>query len=257
MFDIILVFQFQSVLYLFDYVLISYNTDHSTLTNLAMTTFSYICNITDKDLADLMGLKLDLNGELINSLIQNNLELYTLLFQYTQLNSSQYPTLEMYVNYTCEELFPSLNESYIYIVSQLLEVDYSIGNIYICNSFDLLNVPNFNYLRGDIAERTTSVLNKQSKKDYTSIYQYTFDKELYTLYMLALMIFRPISKHFKDEILVPKLNTSFNFYVALVGVYLAVNIILEIILFIYVKWGISNNLSRIQKNLYLLNNCLN
>lgn len=241
---------------MYDYVFLHLTLENSIMTNLAFASLIRICNMTDYSIADILEIKEPKNG-VLNEFISESFLEYQTLTDYMNKDPQKYRSFENDVEYTCENIFYSFEDSFVKEVLTKYNSDLRPISINICLKHKLLNSPSFSYLRTDLLNRILILNNKHKEKDYNSNYAFMTCNEFYELITITMFIFRPLSSILRNQVLLPTIDNTFSFYVVLVGLYLCINMILESLLVIIVKFFISRQLNQIQKNLYLLNNCLN
>lgn len=116
----------------------------------------------------------------LNEIIKENFVLYQSLLEYTNLNSTKYPSLAQKINYSYGNVFSTMNDGYTFDVATLVNQDYRIAKDHIVKVFQLINLPNFNYIQRDMAARV-QLYNKRSQRDYSTIYEFVTDKDFYIL----------------------------------------------------------------------------
>lgn len=254
-FNTIITDSFAQLFRLFNYTSLYYNFENSIYSNIAFTGLIHFCNITNDDFAGLIG-RTNPPAGILNDLIQVTLAEVQSLAVYSTLKSKTYPLPKDSFNYSCDEIFYGFEDTFIKRVSDETGMDYRIISQTSCDVFDSLILDHFFFLQSDMVDRTHKLANTISGRTYDDLIEFNGNYDLYELFTLSIFIFRPLSFYYREIVLLPTISNSFKNYVNLIAIYLVVNIILQILLFVIVKWVIINRLDRIRDNLYLVNHCV-
>ena len=94
--------------------------------------------------------------------------------------------------------------------------------------------------------------NRLDKFTYDDLIEFNNQHELFDLETLALLMYRPIQKYIRTDIIFALTNQYVNKFVIMLSVYLCLNIFFEIVLFFGLKYLIINPIKQMSINLGIL-----
>lgn len=255
-FDILISQHYNQLSAVFEYISLQFSFENGVFSNLALTGLARVTNISSSDLSSLIGFNNTEEG-IITTLIKDNLDDMKSILDYYRLNTSTFPPMACSSNYTCQEIFASYSDPFFFQVENMTKLNYAEVSEASCKAFNPILLTDFFFLRADIVDRTQKLINSINLSSYESVLSFFKKNELYEAYTILIFLFRPLTFNFRRDMMIPLISSNFTTYMVLIGIYLIVNIILELIIFVVVKWVIIKKLNYIQENLFLFNNCIN
>lgn len=236
------------------YVTLQYDFENRLYNIYALSTLARIGNFTEENIAYVF--EEQRHDGVFNYLLGYTSYEIKQISIYKSENPKLYNSLDNQVRYDCDYMFIDLNDSYLSDISTQLEFDYNKFATNVCSAFNILSLPNCQFLLNDLIVRNTFIVNQHVGNDYSSLYYSLNTIKFRELSLLYLFAFRPYYSYYRRFVIMPVIASNFNSYIILVSILLCVIIGLETLLFFIVKWLVINKILVIQNNLYLFNNCL-
>jgi hypothetical protein len=117
----------------------------------------------------------------------------------------------------------------------------------VCKTYPFMNGGSFDKIQSELLYNNLVLLNtyEQSDQDYTKMKAIWDDFNFYDVFIIFLLIIRPISDYIVNNFIFPLVINMINYYLLFSLVYLILNILADIVIFILIKIFIIN---KIQKN---------
>ena len=254
-FDLVLVLIYEQYLLVNDYAIENSKIANQMFANLVLIELSILINITREDFSDFFGTGSYSEDGYINQKIR---KVYDEIFHnkhIQQNNPSIITNTQKFFDYNCETLFVQINDSITNQVSENTQVNYDKLFSSLCDYFHILSLSDFDYLFNSLNQMTQEVANGINKYTYEDLYRIHNDHNLEELYVLMLGLFRPIQLYLREQIINKKLFDTVDLFLGLVWSYLCFNIVVDVVMFIYLKIYIINQLIDMNHNLNLLSGC--
>lgn len=255
--DIVLVSNFSHVFQYFDYSMANINLYTYIYNDFSLTYINRLLNITDENLAEILGEKIEEDG-LVNLYLRNSLEFYS---QAKYLRKKRgYKSMGEYLSTTCKGLYETIQDESIlsyHTMNNLTSSDkkYKL-QVLACEELQLLLYDEVIFSFEDYFTVLQNIHNKSKSKKYEDMYKLITDHELYKAYLHIVFLFRPILNFYSNKVLTPNILHQFKSYVRYVWIYLILNIIFETILFMLNKRLIVGELNIIKNDLLLFDKCV-
>ena len=255
--DIVLVSNFSHVFQYFDYSIANINLYTSIYSDFSLTYVNRLLNITDENLAEILKQKIEEDG-IVNFFLRNSLEYYS---QVKHLRKKRgYKSIGEYLSTTCQGLYETIEDESIlsyHTLNGLTSSDkkYKLQQL-ACEELHLLLYDEAIFSFEDYFTVLQNIHNKSKSKKYEDMYKLITDHELYSAYLHIVFFFRPILSFYLNKVLTPNILHQFQNYVRYVWIYLILNIIFEIILFVLNKKLIVGELNIIKNDLLLFDKCV-
>ena len=117
-----------------------------------------------------------------------------------------------------------------------------------CDYYHILSLNDFDYLFNSLNQLTQEVANGINKYTYEDLYRIHNEHNLEELYILMLGLFRPIQLYLREKIINKKLFDTVDLFLGLEWSYLCFNIVMVVVMFIYLKIYIINQLIDMNHN---------
>ena len=254
-FDIVLIIIFKQFSLINDYGYEYVRLENQIYNNIVVTDLSSLLNLTQADLASLLGEELPSDG-LINGRVRSANEMLFHLRSIETNNKNLITSSGDYYEYDCDKIFETLNDSIAEAVINLHNVNYYPLFTVLCKHYNILSLKDFNFLYNKINILTHNVNNMIIGKSYGDLVAFNEQESLYDLFTLVLVLFRLIQNHFRLNTIVVIVNKAMNVFVGLMWSYLCYNIITNILMFFFLNKIIIARLNTINDNLNLLDSCL-
>ena len=254
-FDLVLVIIYEQYLLINDYAIENSKIANQIFANLVLIELSILINITKGDFNDFFGTSSYSEDGYINQKIRN---VYTQIFNnkhIQQNNPSIIANTQKFFDYNCDTLFRQINDSITNEVSAITKVNYDKLFAALCDYYHILSLSDFDYLFNSLNQLTQKVANGINKYTYEDLYRIHNEHNLEELYVLMLGLFRPIQLYLREKIINKKLFDTVDLFLGLVWSYLCFNIVVDVVMFIYLKIYIINQLIDMNHNLNLLSGC--
>ena len=254
-FDLVLVTIYEQYLLVNDYAIENSKIANQIFANLVLIELSILINITKSDFHYFFGSNSYSEDGYINQKIRS---VYSQIFHnkhIQQNNPSIIANTQKFFDYNCETLFTQINDSITHQVSANTHVNYDKLFASLCDYYHILSLGDFDYLFNSLNQMTQEVANGINKRTYEDLYRIHNEHNLEELYVLMLGLFRPIQLYLREKIINKKLFDTVDLFLGLVWSYLCFNIVVDVVMFIYLKIYIINQLIDMNHNLNLLSGC--
>lgn len=254
--DIILITFYGKVFKYFEYVEINLSFVVALYNGLSVSYLHRLLNLTDNDFASIVKRPFSEDG-LVNVY-------FRLAFNdYTKGNHLQregnFKPLTDFITPTCSEFYRELEDKIIdnYVQTYKVNAD-SVFQLFekICNDFLFMTFGNLNWSVEEYSFLIIDLNNKFKENDIESLMKFAQHNTLHKAYMHFYFYIRPCMSFFIRSVLTPSILEDFYIYLIIVWVYLFVNLLLEIILFILLNCFVEKKLHTIKTNLFLFENTL-
>ena len=150
-----------------------------------------------------------------------------------------FPALYDIINLDCsQEMIP---DEYF----ELVFADYNEENInykeyfkVICKAFPVATTGNDNTMLFEVLYMIDQLFNKYEQLDFPGMFNQLHSSVLFDCYTLVLTLNRIIRFHFNNFIFIDEVNKVFDYFSTLIIIYLVLNMVFEIILFLLLNMGI-------------------
>jgi len=159
-----------------------------------------------------------------------------------------FPALYDIVNLDCSQ--GMIPDEYF----QLVFDDYKEENInydeyfkVICKVFPVATTGNDNTMLFEVLYMIDQLYNKYEQLDFAGMFNQLHSSVLFDCYTLVLTLNRIIRFHFNTFIFIDEVNSVFDYFTTLIIIYLVLNMVFEIILFLILNLGIIFQIKRNNK----------
>ena len=228
-------------------------------TDISLLHLKGLLNTSDNEYSKLLKEKANLTSEhsLIDHYLDESLHYYELKMRAAKDNKIKYST--KLIPTSCKEFYEKI-EDFVFVnfyeenkIPFNEMIDYLT---FICEEEHLLNLNTFHFS----FENTFTLMSLLNNKYDTSVLEETLrfliDSELYHIYINIVFYLRPYLHYAVNSVLTPTILTKFDKYVVMIWLFLIINIIFEVLLFVINRLLIFRNLLQIKDNLILFEGCM-
>ena len=256
--DVILLTNFKSVFFYFDYTMAHYNLMSLIYNDFSLTYLYRFLNISDTNLASILDKNIEEDG-LVNLYFKDTIASYNLAK--TLRETGNFKAIGDYLPKSCQGIFENIKDDSInsfHTNFSLTSTDKKyLLEIKVCEDFKFLFFPELVFSIEDFVVVLQNVHNKRKTKVYEEMYILLLEDSLYKAYLEMFFYIRPVLTYFTKTILTPNILNKFEYYLTIVWIYLVLNIVLETLLFVLNKLLVVRELDEIKRYLFLFDNCVN
>jgi hypothetical protein len=170
--------------------------------------------------------------------------------------------LKKLVDLSCDNIFKLLKDDYLFIIMkdwynkvvQNDTLEYSLGKLF-C-TFPSSKYKDDKMWIKDIIYRGIK-LNSQVQHNIDTLYRLTISQEIFEMYLLVLLIYRPLRNYESTYSFLDSVNSITYKYNIVIYTYLVINTFFEVILFYVLKMLVIEDYAFINQSLELMMTCMN
>jgi hypothetical protein len=156
----------------------------------------------------------------------------TLESEYSHL----FPALYDIINLDCSQ--GMVQDDYFTKAAENLNVEYNEYFKGICKIFPVATTGNDNSMLLEVLYMIDQLYHRYEQVDFESMFIQMHNSVLFDCYTLVLTLNRVIRNYFNNYIFIDEVNEQFEYFTTLIIFYLVFNMILEIIMFLVLNFGI-------------------
>ena len=148
-----------------------------------------------------------------------------------------FPALYDIVNLDCSQgMIP--DEYFQYVFDDYKDITYDEYFKVICKVFPVATTGNDNTMLFEVLYMIDQMFNKYEQLDFAGMFNQMHNSVLFDCYTLVLTLNRIIRYHFNTFIFIDEVDKVFSYFTSLIIIYLVLNMVFEVILFLILNLGI-------------------
>ena len=155
----------------------------------------------------------------------------------------------------CDNIFKNIENQLTEQTVNELNIDFYDLQGKLCESFGIMSLPSFEYMYNDYILRVQKLQNLISSYSYEDLYFFNTQYEFFDLITMILLNFLPIRNYIRTVLLDKLMSTTITNFIILIVTYLIVNIILDILMYLIIKYSVAGKLDEMHRDLLMFNNC--
>ena len=255
-FDVFLFLKFNNVLIINDYILKNFLVETQMYDILVLTQIMTLLNLTQNDFANSLGITNPDSDGVINMKIRETAS-YIKQIQNDEMNSNsafEYIS-EFFNSKQCSDIFRNIENNLTEYTSKELGIDFYDLQGKLCESFGIMSLSSFEFMFNDYILRVQKLQNLISSYSYEDLYYFNTQYEFFDLITMVLMNMQPIRNYIRTVLLDSLMNKTINDFILLISVYLCLNIVLDIVMYLVIRFSIAGKLDEMHRDLLMFNNC--
>ena len=255
-FDIMLFFKYDNLFTVNDYIIDNFLIETQIYDILVLTQIMTLLNLTQNDFANSLGIDNPEEDGVINMKIRETAA-YIKSIQNQQVNSdSSFEVISDFFNAKdCSYIFKNVNNELTKNTSDIKGVDYFEMQSKLCEKFDIMSLDSFEYMFNDYILRVQKLQNLISAYTYDDLYAFNTQYEFYDLVTMILMNLQPIRNYIRTVLLDNLMSKTISDFITLIIIYLCANIVLDLSMFMVIRYKIAGKLDKMHKDLLMYNDC--
>ena len=256
LFDLVLFKQYNNLLTINDYIIENFLVETQIYDILILTQIMTLLNLTQNDFAKSLGIANPDEDGVINMKIRETAG-YIKSIQNKEINSASAFTIigEFFNKKSCGDIFRNIDNTLTQNTSAAKGVDYFEFQALLCEKFEILSLTSFEFMYNDYILRVQKLQNLISSYNYEDLYAFNTQYEFYDLITMILMTMQPIRNYIRTVLLDELMNKTINEFIVLTAVYLCVNILLDLGMFLFIRIKIAGKLDEMHRELLMFNDC--
>ena len=148
-----------------------------------------------------------------------------------------FPALYDQINLDCSQgMIP--DEYFQLVFDDYKDINYNDYFKVICKAFPVATTGNDNTMLFEVLYMIDQLFNKYEQLDFAGMFNQLHSSVLFDCYTLVLTLNRIIRFHFNTFIFIDEVNSVFDYFTTLIIIYLVLNMVFEIILFLILNLGV-------------------
>lgn len=243
---------FLTILNITNYVQLNYIFENNIYTSIGLMQIMSLLSLNDNDIAKELGYDPHTLPEPIlnikNREILSNLDMINRLGQNDPTN---FPSIDSYFlnSSDCRSIIKQINDSYIYNLSIEKDVNYTKIVTAVCEMFNIASLPEFAFLYSDIMLKINNLENRLFNVSYEELKAFNNLNELFDLYTITLVIFRPLRTYMKSTVFPNRITKKMNAFITIVALFFSMNVLFTVGIFVINKWFIFMKLNLFNESL--------
>ena len=227
--------------YLVNYCEVNNEIDGYLFDNFNTLLYMYITNSTSEFYGEIIYSKKDINylNEGINDFYEAIQEKETIESEHANL----FPALYDIINLDCSQ--GMVQDDYFTEASKNIGVEYNEYFKGICKIFPVATTGNDNSMLLEVIYKIDQLYHRYEQSEFDDMFIQMHNSVLFDCYTLVLTLNRVIRNYFNNYIFIDEVNAQFDYFTRLIIFYLVFNMILELIMFLVLNFGI---ILKIKKN---------
>ena len=157
-----------------------------------------------------------------------------------------FPALYDIINLDCSKgMIP--DEYFQYVFDDYEDISYDDYFKVICKVFPVATTGNDNTMLFEVLYMIDQMYNKYEQLDFAGMFNQMHNSVLFDCYTLVLTLNRIIRYHFNTFIFIDEVDKVFSYFTTLIIIYLVLNMVFEVILFLILNLGIIFQIKRNNK----------
>ena len=239
-----------------DYILNNFLVETQMYDVLVLTQIMTLLNLTQNDFANSLSIDNPDSDGVINMKIRETAA-YIKQIQNDEMNSnSAFEYISEFFNTRqCDNIFKNIENQLTEQTVNELNIDFYDLQGKLCESFGIMSLPSFEYMYNDYILRVQKLQNLISSYSYEDLYFFNTQYEFFDLITMILLNFLPIRNYIRTVLLDKLMSTTITNFIILIVTYLIVNIILDILMYLIIKYSVAGKLDEMHRDLLMFNNC--
>ena len=227
--------------YLVNYCEVNNEIDGYLFDNFNTLLYMYITNSTSDFYGEIIYSKKDIDylNEGINDFYAAIQDKETIESEHANL----FPALYDIINLDCSQ--GMMPDDYFTVAAKNIGVEYNEYFKGICKIFPVATTGNDNSMLLEVIYMIDQLYHRYEQTDFDAMFVQMHNSVLFDCYTLVLTLNRVIRNYFNNYIFIDEVNTQFDYFTTLIIFYLVFNMILELIMFMVLNFGI---ISQIKNN---------
>ena len=151
-------------------------------------------------------------------------------------HANLFPALYDIINLDCSQ--GMMPDDYFSKAAENIHVEYNEYFKGICKIFPVATTGNDNSMLLEVLYMIDQLYHRYEQTDFKAMFVQMHNSVLFDCYTLVLTLNRIIRNYFNNIIFIEEVNAQFEYFTTLIILYLVFNMILEIIMFIVLNFGI-------------------
>ena len=151
-------------------------------------------------------------------------------------HSDLFPPLYDIINIDCSQ--GMMDDDYFEKATEKLGVDYNEYFKGICKIFPVATTGNDNSMLLEVIYMIDQLFHRFENTDFPLMFNQMHNSVLFDCYTLVLTLNRVIRNYFNNYIFIEEVNAQFQYFTTLTIIYLVFNMVLEVIMFVILNFGI-------------------
>ena len=147
-----------------------------------------------------------------------------------------FPALYDIINLDCSQ--GMIPDDYFSYASKQINVEYNEYFKGICKIFPVATTGNDNSMLLEVLYMIDQLYHRYEQTDFAAMFIQMHNSVLFDCYTLVLTLNRVIRNYFNNIIFIEEVNTQFEYFTTLIIIYLVFNMVLELIMFLVLNFGI-------------------
>ena len=131
-----------------------------------------------------------------------------------------------------------IEDKYFIVAAQNINAEYNEYFKTICKIFPVATTGNDNSMLLEVLYMIDQLYHRYEQTDFEAMFIQMHNSVLFDCYTLVLTLNRIIRNYFNNEIFIDEVDSQFKYFTTLIIFYLVFNMILEIIMFLVLNFGI-------------------
>ena len=255
-FDIFLVIQFDNLISVNEYILTNFLVETQMYDVLVLTQIMTLLNLTQNDFANSLGIDNPDSDGVINMKIRETAGHIKQLQNAEQNGNSAFSQISSFFNgKDCREIFSNIENNLTALTVDELNVNFYDLQGKLCETFGIMTLDSFEYMFNDYILRVQKLQNLISSYSYADLYYFNTQYEFFDLITMVLMNLQPIRNYIRTVLLDRLMNETISNFIFLISIYLCVNIVLDLGMYIIIKYTVAGKLDQMHKDLLMFSNC--
>jgi hypothetical protein len=215
-----------------------------------------LLNLTQNDFANSLSIDNPDSDGVINMKIRETAQ-YIKQLQNAEMNQNEaFGSISDYFNKkSCGEIFRNIENNLTALTVEELGVDFYEMQGKLCEQFGIMTLSSFEYMFNDYILRVQKLQNLISSFSYADLYYFNTQYEFFDLITMVLMNLQPIRNYIRTVLLDRLMNETISNFIFLISIYLCVNIVLDLGMYIIIKYTVAGKLDQMHKDLLMFSNC--
>ena len=151
-------------------------------------------------------------------------------------HANLFPALYDIINLDCSK--GMIEDKYFIVAAQNINAEYNEYFKTICKIFPVATTGNDNSMLLEVLYMIDQLYHRYEQTDFEAMFIQMHNSVLFDCYTLVLTLNRIIRNYFNNEIFIDEVDSQFKYFTKLIIFYLVFNMILEIIMFLVLNFGI-------------------
>ena len=220
--------------YLVDYCEVNNEIDGYLFDNFNTLLYMYITNSTSKFYGEIIYSRNDIDylNEGINDFYARIQDKETIESEHGNI----FPSLYDIINLDCSQ--GMVQDDYFTKAAENINVEYNEYFKGICKIFPVATTGNDNSMLLEVLYMIDQLYHRYEQTEFEAMFIQMHNSVLFDCYTLVLTLNRIIRNYFNNNIFIDEVNSQFEYFTTLIIFYLVFNMILEIIMFLVLNFGI-------------------